>query len=149
MIFGNLNHREEFSFLNDEVKACFAYAKEHDLISYEKGTYKINGDDFFVNVVEYTTTAAENRFWEAHKAYIDVHVVLEGNEQIDLNFTDKMELKEYVQEDDFLPMEGEKCASVILKPGDFLICYPNDAHRTAVAVAEPEAVKKVIFKVKI
>lgn len=149
MIFGNMNHTEEFSFLTEEVKACFTYVKEHDLISYEKGSHEINGDNLFVNVVEYTTTTPENRFWEAHKEYIDVHVVLQGKEQIDLNFINNMQLKEYVQKDDFLPMEGEKNASVILKPGDFLVCYPNDAHRTAVAVEASETVKKVIFKVKI
>lgn len=149
MILGNINHIEEFSFLEDSIKECFTYVKEHDLIRYEKGCHEIDGDRFFVNVVEYITTTPENRFWEAHKEYLDVHVMLQGREQIDVNFIENMHLKEYVKKDDFLPMEGEKAGSVILKPGDFLICYPNDAHRTAVVVEEPENVKKAIFKVKI
>lgn len=149
MIFGNLNHRKEFSFLENSIQECFAYVKEHDLVSYEKGCHEIDGDRFFVNVVEYTTTTPENRFWEAHKEYLDVHVMLQGQEQIDVNFIQNMQLKEYVQKDDFLPMQGEKNGSLVLKPGDFLVCYPNDAHRTAVAVEGPESVKKAIFKVKI
>lgn len=149
MIFGNINHLEEFGFLEDSVKKCFAYLKDHDLTSYEKGTHEIDGERLFVNVVEYTTTAAENRFWEAHKDYLDVHVMLKGQEQIDVNFIQNMELKEYVKEDDFLPMEGEKNASVVLREGDFLVCYPSDGHRTAVQVEEPETIKKGIFKVVI
>ena len=149
MIFGNINHLEEFGFLEDSVKKCFAYLKDHDLASYEKGTHEIDGERLFVNVVEYTTTAAENRFWEAHKDYLDVHVMLKGQEQIDVNFIQNMELKEYVKEDDFLPMEGEKNASVVLREGDFLVCYPSDGHRTAVQVEEPETIKKGIFKVVI
>ncbi len=149
MIFGNLNHSKEFSFLENSIQECFAYVKEHDLVSYEKGCHEIDGDRFFVNVVEYTTTTPENRFWEAHKEYLDVHVMLQGQEQIDVNFIQNMQLKEYVQKDDFLPMQGEKNGSLVLKPGDFLVCYPNDAHRTAVAVEGPESVKKAIFKVKI
>lgn len=149
MIFGNINHLEEFGFLEDSVKKCFAYLKDHDLMSYEKGTHEIDGGRLFVNVVEYTTTAAENRFWEAHKDYLDVHVMLKGQEQIDVNFIQNMELKEYVKEDDFLPMEGEKNASVVLREGDFLVCYPSDGHRTAVQVEEPETIKKGIFKVVI
>ena len=148
MIFGNINHLEEFGFLEDSVKKCFAYLKDHDLASYEKGTHEIDGGRLFVNV-EYTTTAAENRFWEAHKDYLDVHVMLKGQEQIDVNFIQNMELKEYVKEDDFLPMEGEKNASVVLREGDFLVCYPSDGHRTAVQVEEPETIKKGIFKVVI
>ena len=57
--------------------------------------------------------------------------------------------KEFVEKDDFLPMDGEKNSSVVLTDGDFLICYPSDGHRTAVQVQEPETIKKAIFKVKI
>lgn len=149
MIFGNLRHLEEFEFLDEKIKACMTFAGENDLLNFDKGSYKIEGDDLFVNVVEYETTAAENRFWEAHKQYLDVHVLLAGTEQIDLNFIQNMEIKPYVEADDFLPMDGEKNASVILKKDDFLICYPSDGHRTAVAVGVPGPVKKAIFKVRI
>ncbi len=149
MIFGNLNNLGEFSFLEEKVRECFAYAKSHDLASYEKGSHEIDGERLFVNIVEYTTTTPEERFWEAHKNYLDVHVMLHGTEQIDVNFIQNMELKEFVAEEDFLPMEGEKNSSVILRDNDFLICYPSDGHRTAVAVNEPQTIKKAIFKVRV
>lgn len=149
MIFGNLNNLGEFSFLEEKVRECFAYAKSHDLASYEKGSHEIDGERLFVNIVEYTTTMPEERFWEAHKNYLDVHVMLHGTEQIDVNFIQNMELKEFVAEEDFLPMEGEKNSSVILRDNDFLICYPSDGHRTAVAVNEPQTIKKAIFKVRV
>ena len=82
--------------------------------------------------------------------YLDVHLMLEGTEQIDLNFIQNMQLKEFVEKDDFLPMDGDKNSSVVLNKGDFLVCYPSDGHRTAVkAKDEPETIKKAIFKVKI
>ena len=108
--------------------------KEHDLVSYEKGCHPIDGERLFVNVVEYETTRPENRFWEAHRNYLDVHLMLDGQEQIDLNFIENMEQKDFVQKDDFLPLEGEPNSHAVLRPGDFLICYPHDGHRTAVAV---------------
>lgn len=149
MIFGNMNNLAEYDFLSKAIKECFAYAKSHDLISYEKGSHEIDGKRLFVNIVEYTTTTAEERFWEAHKEYLDLHLMLDGTEQIDLNFIDNMKLKEFVPKDDFLPMEGEKNSSVVLNNGDFLICYPADAHRTAVSIDRPKAIKKAIFKIKI
>ena len=149
MIFGNLNNLVEFPFLEEKVKECFVYAKSHDLVSYEKGSHEIDGERLFVNIVEYTTTTPEERFWEAHKNYLDVHVMLRGTEQIDVNFIQNMEIKEFVAEEDFLPMEGEKNSSVILRDNDFLICYPSDGHRTAVAVNEPQTIKKAIFKVRV
>lgn len=150
MVFGNIDNLKEYSFLEDKVKKCFEYAKEHDLLQYEKGSYEIDGDELFVNIVSYTTTTPEERFWEAHKKYLDVHLMLEGTEQIDLNFIQNMQLKEFVEKDDFLPMDGDKNSSVVLNKGDFLVCYPSDGHRTAVkAKDEPETIKKAIFKVKI
>ena len=149
MIFGNIHNLKEFPFLEEKVKECFEYAKSHNLVSYEEGSHEIDGERLFVNIVEYTTTKPEERFWEAHKNYLDVHVMLQGTEQIDLNFIQNMEQKEFVEKDDFLPLEGEKKASVILQDGDFLICYPSDGHRTAVAVDGPETIKKAIFKVLI
>lgn len=146
MIFGNIQNIREYSFLETGLLECFAYARTHKLAEYEPGSYEIDGKRLFVNIVEYTTTAPEKRIWEAHKKYLDLHLMLTGTEQIDLNFISNMERKDYVAKDDFLPLEGEKNSSVVLGAGDFLICYPNDGHRTAVSVGEPEKVKKAIFK---
>lgn len=149
MIFGNVENLREYPFLEEQVRECFAYAKEHDLAAYGKGSHVIDGERLFVNIVEYETVAASERFWEAHKSYLDVHLMLSGTEQIDLNFLQNMALLPYVEKDDFLPMKGEKNSSVVLGAGDFLICYPSDAHRTAVAAGESQNIKKAIFKVRI
>ena len=149
MIFGNIRNLKEYPFLDNEILKCFAYAKDHDLMSFEKGSHSIDGENLFVNIVEYETTGAENRFWEAHRNYLDIHLMLNGEEQIDVNFIDNMEQGEFQEKDDFLPLEGEPNSHAVLRQGDFLICYPQDGHRTAVAVEKPVAIKKAIFKVRI
>lgn len=148
MIFANKKELKNYEYLAD-VKKCMEFAETHDLMNFEKGSYEIDGDNLFVNIVEYKTTEAENRFWEAHRYYLDLHFMLRGPEQIDLNFIGNMEQKEFVEKDDFLPLEGEKNSHVILQEGDFLLCYPEDAHRTAVAVNGPAEIKKAIFKIRI
>lgn len=149
MVFGNIRDLKDFGYLEENVRKCFDYAREHDLLSYEKGSHPIDGDELFVNIVEYETTTPENRFWEAHRQYLDLHFMLRGPEQIDVNFIDNMEQKEFVEKDDFLPLEGDPNSHVILNAGDFLLCYPADAHRTAVQVGAPATIKKAIFKIRI
>lgn len=149
MIFGNIKNLKEFSYLEEDILKCLEYAKTHELLSLKKGSHEIDGDRLFVNIVEYETTTPENRFWEAHKDYLDLHFMLSGKEQIDVNFIDNMEQKEFAPKDDFLPLEGEANSHVVLTKGDFLICYPNDGHRTGVQVGEPMMIKKAIFKIKI
>ena len=108
MIFGNVRNLHEYPFLEQAVQACFEYAKTHDLRAMEKGSHPIQGDDLFVNLVEYTTTDADKRFWEAHRQYLDLHFMLQGEEQIDLNFIENLEQGEFVPKDDFLPLQGEE-----------------------------------------
>ena len=95
MIFGNIHNLKEVPFLEEKVKECFEYAKSHNLVSYEEGSHEIDGERLFVNIVEYTTTKPEERFWEAHKNYLDVHVMLQGTEQIDLNFIQGIGCNDY------------------------------------------------------
>ena len=148
MIFGNIKNLKEYSFLEEQIKKCFAFAAENDLACFEKGRYEIEGDNLFVNVTEYITAQAEERFWEAHKKYLDLHLMLCGQEQIDLSFIQNMQLKEYVERNDFLPMDGAKNCSVVLHTGDFLVCDFSDGHRTGIAVEGKENIKKAIFKIK-
>lgn len=149
MLYGNIAHIAEFGYLPKAILDCFAYLNTHDLRTLAPGRYEIDGDRVFVNLSEYTTTSAEERFWEAHREYLDVHVMISGTEQIDLNFIANLQQKPYEVDKDFLPLEGDARGSVLLSEDDFLICYPNDAHKTAIAPATPEHVKKAIFKVKV
>lgn len=64
MIFGNVKNLSEYSYLEDQIKECFDYYKNNDLKSFEKGSHEIDGQRLFVNIVEYTTTKPENRFWK-------------------------------------------------------------------------------------
>lgn len=147
MIFGNISHEKTYSNLDKDLLECFKYAKENSLIDYEKGTYIIDGEDIFVNIVRYETFEKEERFWEAHKKYIDIHLMLDGCERIDLNFIENLNQREYEEEGDFLPLDGEPNGYIELRKGDFLVCYPEDAHMTAIKVNEKENIKKAIFKV--
>ncbi|MDY3005770.1 YhcH/YjgK/YiaL family protein [Anaerococcus porci] len=149
MIFGNIKNLKEYSFLENKILECFEYAKNNDLKTFEKGSYQIDGDRLFVNIVEYETKNKEDRFWEAHKDYLDLHLMLDGCEQIDLNFISNLELGEYVKKDDYQALEGDNNSFVILNNEDFLICFPNDGHMTAIAYKKAQKIKKAIFKIKI
>ena len=128
-----------FAYLKEEINAI----KAADWIHYDVM------DGHFVPNISFGYSILKD-VSKVTDMYLDVHLMLDGTEQIDLNFIQNMQLKEFVEKDDFLPMDGDKNSSVVLNKGDFLVCYPSDGHRTAVkAKDEPETIKKAIFKVKI
>ena len=147
MIFGNINHEKTYAKLDKDLFNCLEYTKNNNLVKLEKGSYEIDGKNIFVNIVEYDTCEKEDRFWEAHKKYIDIHFMIKGREKIELNFIENLTKKEYEEEGDFLQLDGESNSYVELCEGDFLICYPEDAHMTSLKVDEKENIKKAIFKV--
>lgn len=147
MIYSSINAIHEHQ-LSDLLNQCINYAKTHDLLSYECGRHDIS-EDIFVNIVSYETKNREERFFEAHRDYLDVHIMLEGKEIIDINDIDQMRQDAFRPDEDFLPVFGDKKISVLMEKNDVLICYPHDAHQTAVKVNEAISIKKAIFKVKI
>lgn len=150
MILGNRNHPADLSDLPEAIQACFAYAKERDLEALADGTYEINGDSLFLNIAEYATQPPEARVWEAHKAYVDVQLILRGSERVDINFLEQMQEIQAQEEKDLWLYEGTEKARVFLQEGDFIICYPTDAHRAGICVMDcQETVKKAVFKVKL
>lgn len=125
------------------------YLKNHDLTSMEKGTHPIEGDNFFVNIIEYDTTDEDNRIWESHKSYLDIHVVATGVERIYHSFIENMKTGDYHEKDDYLEIKGTKENTINLSPNQLLVFYPEDTHKTGIKAIEEMTVKKGVFKVKL
>lgn len=151
MIFGNIKDLDLYSKMGKEIEKCLKYINENDISNFSKGVHEIEGDDFFVNIVEYDLCNDDERFWEAHKSYLDVHFMIHGSERIKLNFLDNLCIKGYDEKIDFVNLEDstEMISYVDLRDGYFLICYPTDAHKTALKIDGDEHVKKAIFKIKL
>ena len=149
MIYGNIYHERTYAFLPPRMQEALAFARSHDLAALPKGRNEIAGDALYVNIAHYTTGERSGKFWEAHRAYIDIHVLVAGTERIDVSPMERMEMGAYEDERDFIPAEGDVSASVILRPGDFLICFPVDVHRSGVRVDAPAPLKKGIFKIRV
>ena len=125
------------------------YLKKHDLASMEKGSHPIEGEDFFVNIIEYETTDEDNRIWESHRDYLDIHVIATGVERIYHSFIENMEAGNYHKEDDYLEITGTKENTINLSPNQLLVFYPEDTHKTGVKADKKMIVKKGVFKVKL
>jgi len=101
----------------------------------------------FVNACSYDTRVFEDCRFEAHRRYIDVQMVLEGQERIDVQFVDALEAEPFDEEADNMFLDGAAAASVVMTPGTFVACFPEDAHKPGIAVNGSEPVKKAVFKV--
>ena len=152
MIFGRLQDRERYSFLDERILRVLDFAAGLDKESFEKGRVDLDGDKLFVNRAAYTTHDSEGALSEAHRKYIDVFVMIDGEETVYVKPTDKLSTvtKEYSEDiEALLALTDGDASAIRLVPGDFLILYPEDAHAPGCYFGGPSDVKKAIGKVLI
>lgn len=123
---------------------------ESSKLPLEGGMVEI-GDGIRCIVSEYVTIPEFLAKWEAHKQYIDVHCILEGEELIRIAHVTKGKAGKYSVEEDFLEVTAEKSVDIFLRQGGILCLFPNDAHQVKLQVTPGEncLVKKVVFKIPV
>lgn len=115
------------------------------------GQYEIQGDDIYATVQSYTTDAPENKKLESHRKYIDIQYIVSGREIIGWRPVQDLEIMiPYSEEKDVIFYRNpEFVSNFLLAPGFFAVFYPDDAHRPCCYIDKPEAVRKIVVKVKI
>lgn len=115
------------------------------------GRHELEGDSYY-NVDIYTAKDLVICRYEAHKKYVDIQYMVEGEELIYVTDIDNLQVSEpYSEEKDVMFFTGgEDVKPELMTPGKYLVFYPKDGHKPSVRVGETgSAVKKVVFKVKI
>ncbi len=97
----------------------------------------------------YETIPEEEGFFEAHKDFLDIHLMLAGRERVLLAPPSQLEMFRCEPDNDFYAYRGQSWHQVVLSPGDFLVVFPDDAHDIKLRLDRPETVTKAVFKVKI
>ena len=110
---------------------------------------EIKGSDVYATRFTYETIPEEESFFEAHKNYLDIHLMLEGSERVEIAPPETLTEFNRVEANDFYAYRGEGQYRLVLSPGDFLVVFPNDAHKIKMHVDGPETVTKAVFKVRI
>lgn len=108
---------------------------------------ELKGDLVYCTRFTYETIPQEESFFEAHRRYLDIHIMVEGEERVDMNRPEDLKLTDAQEGNDFYAYQGESWHSAVLRPGAFLVVFPGDAHRIKVQVDGPKTVSKAVFKV--
>lgn len=110
----------------------------------------IINDKIYANVEEYTTK--ESGFFEAHRNYLDIQILLSGEEIIEYTPLEGLEVKdEYDSARDiafYFDCENH-VTPLKLSKNIFTVLYPTDAHKPQLIFKSRQKVKKVVVKIKI
>ena len=146
MIIDRLSNPSPLFALPRRLAQALDYLRTTDLASVAIGRHDLDGDRLFALVQEYTTRAADQCVWEAHRKYIDVQFVAVGIERMGYaNLAEMHERAAYDATRDVAFFEpGE--SFVTIPAGTFAIFGPEDVHSPGHAAGEPSLVRKVVIK---
>ena len=146
MIIGNIHHLQ--SWLPDALRQAIEHVKAHVNEATPLGKHDIDGNNLFYLISEDSTEAQAERRAEYHARYLDIQIVLRGQEGMTFSTLPAGEPQiDWLADKDiaFLP-EGEQEKTVVLSEGDFVVFYPGEVHKPLCAVGAPAKVRKVVVK---
>lgn len=148
MILTTLADSGRIEPLHPLFKRFFDYVKEHDLFHAPLGRIEVDGDRLFINNVEADLTDAATQPLEAHREYIDVHVVLDGEEHFGWRpLADCAAVRQSYDPAADCALYADRPSSwLTLRPGQAAIVFPEDPHAPVVGEGR---VRKLIGKIKL
>ena len=105
-------------------------------------------NSLFCNPVTLMSKPEKECIYEAHRKFIDLHYIVSGVERIATSdITALSTTIPYSSEKDIEFLAGEADGYYDLKPGQFIVCFPNDAHKVAIMKDQPTNIQKIVFKI--
>ncbi len=145
--YSKSNNKILNSAYSDELSKIYKWIAENDLNKIRLGKHIIDGENLYVNILQYETKDETDCIWEAHRQYLDLHYIISGQELIEISDIRNMFIGEYEEDKDYVHINGDYDTQILCKSGSLLLLTPEDAHKTAVKVAESDLVKKAVFKI--
>jgi YhcH/YjgK/YiaL family protein len=148
MILSSLSQSDRYAALHPLFARAFDYIRNTDLFALAPGRYHIAGDELIAIVEQVPGKTKEMAKLEAHRRYIDIQLVLEGDEQMGWKpLADCLNpVSEHSMEKDIRFFHDAPASWVSVPPDHFCIFFPEDAHAPLVSSGQ---VRKVIFKVAV
>lgn len=146
MILSSIASSDRYESLHPRIKEFFDYLRTHDFSNIDAGRVEIDGERVFVNVCATTMVPAEKQKLEVHRKYIDIHIPLLQSEVIGWRYIDSLGESEapFDEEGDFALYSETPTSMVCVRPGEFLLVYPEDAHAPLIGEGQQ---KKLIAKI--
>ncbi len=148
MIIDRLKNASLYFSLHQRLTSAFNYLQNTDFSAVESGRYEIQGTSIYALVQHYESKSKEKGRWEAHRRYMDIQYIWEGEEFFGYAYLDDLTTISYDEDKDFVTLEG-KGDFLTLHSGGFVIVTPQDAHMPGIAISSPKPVKKIVVKVLI
>jgi biofilm protein TabA len=130
MIVDRIEHGALYNSLHPLFVAAFAELSGAPLRALAPGRHPIQGDRLYVSVQRDDARPREQVVLESHRKYIDIQLLLDGEESIGWRSLDQCKVirSPYDDAKDFMTYSDAPSLWIPMTAGTFAIFFPTDAH---------------------
>lgn len=150
MIIDTLTAAAKNSFYPSVIRKALQAVLQQEPHALPPGKYTVDGDNLFFTVVEDSTKPLAEQRPEYHRQYIDIHIVLKGEEIIGAGNKGL----EIVEDGPFNTAHDIGFCRTIssetlihLHPEELAILFPGELHRPMAAMDAGAPLRKIIVKI--
>lgn len=148
MILDSLKNSARYYSIHPRLERAFSLIASTDWTKMEPGTHELDGRDIFVNVMDISLKRKPDAKLEVHDAYMDIQVLITGREEA-FGWSERKDLSKplgaFDTAMDIRFYDDEPQCYYTLRPGQFTILLPEDAHAPMVGEG---SIRKIIVKVR-
>lgn len=147
MILDSIKNIADYSSIHPNLLKGVEFVKQN-AATIPVGKYILDSDNLYVMIVETDLRDAESAYLEAHREYIDVQVVIDGNETFAWSAIDSCTSvkDEYDAQSDIMFFNDRPSTLINAVSGQFLVFFPEDAHAPLIGKGK---IRKAIIKAKV
>ena len=146
MIFDNLSHCDIYKALSPNFQKAFEFLQRTDFSSLPVGKLPVDGERVYATIQEPELADWKERAWEAHRRYADIQMILDGEEIIGFTPVETLKISSEYNPDIDCALYTGKGNKAVLKQGEFMVFFPQDAHKPCVISGENKS-RKIVVKV--
>jgi len=148
IIVDRLERAEAYYDMHPGFEKAFAFLRSSDLADLPPERYEIDGDNLFCTISNGPARTRDEAQLEAHKKYIDIQYVIGGTEEMGWRPTPTcvMSVAGYDKDKDIEFFRDAPVSWTELKPGSFVILFPEDAHAPLVGEG---TIHKAVLKIAV
>lgn len=149
MIFDTVENLSRYKSIPN-LDRILDFIKNRSLFALPKGKIDIEGKKLFANISRYFPKPAEEKNFETHRVYTDLHLIVKGVEKIQITSKNNLEkmVEDKMEKEDFqIFVASDNISDIIVKENDFVVFFPGEPHKPGCyyqSLAEP--VFKIVFK---
>ena len=144
MIFDTLENLKNYKGISVNFDRAIESIMAGDYLNASEGRHDIDGDNVYFNVQEnLMTREISETCFESHQKYIDIQLIIDGEEKF--GYTARKVLKEK----DYDHLDGEIEVICKMTKDRFILFFPLEPHMPCLKVGEKKRIKKAVYKIKI